>query len=78
MQQEIVASRGLRKWSLARTNRYSDHDHQLILVVDDMAKGRAFSEAWTREQALRVRARDQADTKARRFNKGDSPKESTA
>lgn len=30
---------------------YSDHDHQLILVVDDLAKGRAVSEAWTREQA---------------------------
>ncbi len=30
---------------------YSDHDHQLILVVDDTAKGRAVSEAWTREQA---------------------------
>jgi signal transduction histidine kinase len=29
---------------------YSDHDHQLILVVDDIAKGRAVSEAWTREQ----------------------------
>jgi hypothetical protein len=28
---------------------YSDHDHQLILVVDDPAKGRAVSEAWTRE-----------------------------
>jgi len=28
---------------------YSDHDHQLILVVDDMAKGRAVSEAWKRE-----------------------------
>jgi hypothetical protein len=28
---------------------YSDHDHQLILVVDDMEKGRAVSEAWTRE-----------------------------
>ncbi|SRR6266404_89770 len=26
---------------------YSDHDHQLILVVDDIAKGRAVSEAWT-------------------------------
>ncbi len=25
---------------------YSDHDHQLILVVDDMEKGRAVSEAW--------------------------------
>lgn len=28
---------------------YSDHDHQLILVVDDIDKGRAISEAWTRE-----------------------------
>lgn len=28
---------------------YSDHDHQLILVVDDIEKGRAVSEAWMRE-----------------------------
>ena len=28
---------------------YSDHNHQLILVVDDMAKGRAISEEWMRE-----------------------------
>lgn len=28
--------------------QYSDHDHQLILVVDDLAKGRAVAEAWTR------------------------------
>jgi hypothetical protein len=27
---------------------YSDHDHQLILVVDDIARGRAVSEAWMR------------------------------
>jgi hypothetical protein len=26
---------------------YSDHDHRLILVVDDVAKARAVSEAWT-------------------------------
>ena len=25
---------------------YSDHEHQLILVVDDLVKGRAVSEAW--------------------------------
>ena len=25
---------------------YSDHDHQLILVVDDMEKGQAVSRAW--------------------------------
>lgn len=35
---------------------YSDHDHQLILVVDDLAAGRAVSEAWTREQAQRSAA----------------------
>jgi len=29
---------------------YSDHDHQMILVVDDIEKGRAVSEAWTRER----------------------------
>jgi hypothetical protein len=26
---------------------YSDHEHQLILVVDDMEAGRAISEAWS-------------------------------
>ena len=31
---------------------YSDHDHQLILVVDDLAKGRTVSEAWMREQRV--------------------------
>jgi len=31
--------------------QYSDHDHQLILVVDDLAKGRAVSEAWEREHS---------------------------
>ncbi len=30
---------------------YSDHDHQMILVVDDPAKGRAVSDAWMRERA---------------------------
>ncbi len=30
---------------------YSDHEHQLILVVDDIAKGRLVSETWSREQA---------------------------
>ena len=28
---------------------YSDHDNQLILVVDDLEKGRTVSESWTRE-----------------------------
>jgi hypothetical protein len=26
--------------------QYSDHDHQLILVVDDLQKGRAVAAAW--------------------------------
>ena len=30
---------------------YSDHEHQLILVVDDIEKGRAVSEAWMRERS---------------------------
>jgi len=30
---------------------YSDHEHRLILVVDDIAAGRAVSEAWTRERS---------------------------
>lgn len=29
---------------------YSDHDHQMILVVDDLERGRAVSEAWMRER----------------------------
>lgn len=29
---------------------YSDHEHRLILVVDDLAKGRDVSAAWTRER----------------------------
>lgn len=29
---------------------YSDHDHRLILVVDDLPTARAVSDAWTREQ----------------------------
>jgi hypothetical protein len=31
---------------------YSDHAHRLILVVDDIAKGRVVSEAWMRGQQL--------------------------
>jgi len=28
---------------------YSDHDHQLVLVVDDVARGRAVAEEWESE-----------------------------
>jgi hypothetical protein len=31
---------------------YSDHDHQLILVVNDPRRGRAVSEAWAREMGI--------------------------
>lgn len=31
---------------------YSDHDNQLILVVDDIARGREVSEAWMHEVAV--------------------------
>jgi len=31
---------------------YSDHDHQLILVVDDPRRGRAVSETWAREMGI--------------------------
>ena len=30
--------------------QYSDHDHQLILVVDDLEKGREVSELWMAER----------------------------
>ncbi len=30
---------------------YSDHDNQLVLVVDDVEKGRAVAAAWARETA---------------------------
>ena len=45
-----------RKMAEAGVNievQYSDHDHQLIPVVDDMEKGRVASEAWTRAQHAR-------------------------
>ncbi|MEA2572682.1 MAG: hypothetical protein QOI24_4683 [Acidobacteriota bacterium] len=32
--------------------QYSDHDHNLILVVDDFARGRDVSEQWMRESRI--------------------------
>jgi hypothetical protein len=34
---------------------YSDHDNQLILVVDDYSKGLEVSESWRKEKKHRVR-----------------------
>lgn len=35
--------------------QYSDHDHRLVLVVDDEEKGREVSRRWTSERAIRDR-----------------------
>ena len=34
--------------------QYSDHDHNLILVVDDLERGRAVSAAWERDRVARA------------------------
>jgi len=42
-----------RKMAEAGVNievQYSDHDHNLILVVEDLARGRAVAETWMRGQ----------------------------
>jgi hypothetical protein len=54
LKQDVPGQLGLltRRMAEAGVNievLYSDHDHRLILVVDDLARGRAVSEAWTRE-----------------------------
>lgn len=54
LQQDVPGQLGLltRRMAEAGVNievLYSDHDHQLILVVDDLERGRLVSEAWTRE-----------------------------
>jgi organic hydroperoxide reductase OsmC/OhrA len=36
---------------------YSNHEHWLILVVDDVVRGRAASAAWTRERASTAKLR---------------------
>lgn len=45
-----------RKMAEAGVNivvQYSDHDHNLILVVDDYARGKTVSDEWTRNLAPR-------------------------
>ena len=54
LRQDVPGQLGLltRRMAEAGVNievLYSDHDHQLILVVDDLARGREVAEAWTRE-----------------------------
>jgi len=55
LKQDVPGQLGLltRRMAEAGVNievLYSDHNHQLILVVDDLARGREVSEAWTRER----------------------------
>jgi hypothetical protein len=54
LKQDVPGQLGLltRRMAEAGVNievLYSDHDHRLILVVDDLARGREVSEAWSRE-----------------------------
>ena len=41
---------------------YSDHNHQLILVVDDISAGRRVSEDWTRERAAKMEGGSRRET----------------
>ncbi len=57
LKQDVPGQLGLltRRMAEAGVNievLYSDHDHQLILVVDDLARGREVSAAWAREHGL--------------------------
>jgi hypothetical protein len=54
LKQDVPGQLGLltRRMAEAGVNievLYSDHDHQLILVVDNLERGREVAEAWTRE-----------------------------
>ena len=56
LRQDVPGQLGLftRRMAEAGVNievLYSDHDHRLVLVVDDLSRGREISEAWTRESA---------------------------
>ncbi|HEX7078842.1 MAG TPA: amino acid-binding ACT domain-containing protein [Candidatus Eisenbacteria bacterium] len=55
LKQDVPGQLGMiaRRMAEAGVNievQYSDHDHRLILVVDDYEKGRAVSEAWAGER----------------------------
>lgn len=58
LKQDVPGQLGLltRRMAAAGVNievLYSDHNHQLILVVDDHAIGQAVAEAWTKESRTR-------------------------
>lgn len=57
LKQDVPGQLGLltRRMAAAGVNievLYSDHEHQMILVVDDLEKGKVVSEAWMRESGL--------------------------
>src|SRR5918996_4612891 len=57
LQQNVPGQLGLltRRMAEAGVNievLYSDHNHHLILVVDDLARGRQVAEAWSRENRV--------------------------
>ncbi len=59
LKQDVPGQLGLLSRKMAESGvnieaMYSDHDHRLILVVDDMEKGSAVSEAWTRSGSPRA------------------------
>ncbi|MGH8191520.1 MAG: hypothetical protein ACREP2_08755 [Rhodanobacteraceae bacterium] len=69
LRQDVPGQLGLlaRRMTEAGVNievMYSDHANQSVLVVDDIARGRAASEAWIRE-SNRSRAAGPADDKRR-------------
>src|SRR5262249_22061627 len=56
LKQDVPGQLGLltRRMAEAGVNievLYSDHDHQLILVVDDLSRGREVSEEWSRDRS---------------------------
>lgn len=62
LQQDVPGQLGLLTRRLAEAGvnievLYSDHDHQLVLVVDDLARGREVCREWTRESQSRTRDR---------------------
>jgi organic hydroperoxide reductase OsmC/OhrA len=53
----------LRRMAQANVNvvtQYSDHNHQLVLVVDDAQAAQAVSDAWMKERSARGKARTTA------------------
>lgn len=62
LKQDVPGQLGLltRRMAEAGVNievLYSDHDHQLILVVDDLARGREVSEAWASSSEVEYQAK---------------------